>query len=131
MAVMAAGIGALALGGPHIQRVVSAAPLPSRVHILLNHPAGPFTSMFWAPTWKWMLSVSNLLDYDRPVDKVSTVQQTALCATGFIWSRYSMVINPVNYNLFIVNVCLAMTGSYHLIRKIRHDMASKSSSLQA
>jgi hypothetical protein len=68
-----------------------------------------------------MLSVSNLMDYNRPVDKVSTIQQTALCATGFIWSRYSFVINPVNYNLFAVNIALAITGSYHLIRKLMHS----------
>ena len=66
-----------------------------------------------------MLSVSNIMDLDRPVEKVSTMQQTALCATGFIWSRYSMVINPVNYNLFFVNVTLAVTGTYHLGRKIK------------
>jgi hypothetical protein len=29
-----------------------------------------------------------------------------------------MVIQPKNWNLFVVNICLAMTGSYHLIRKL-------------
>ena len=50
------------------------------------------------------------------------MQQIALCATGFIWSRYSMVITPVNYNLFLVNISLAVTGTYHLARKIKHEL---------
>ena len=66
-----------------------------------------------------MLSFSNILDLDRPVEMVSTMQQVALCATGFIWCRYSMVISPVNYNLFFVNITLAVTGTYHLGRKIK------------
>ena len=41
---------------------------------------------------------------------MSAMQQTALCATGFIWSRYSMVITPKNYNLLWVNLTLAATG---------------------
>lgn len=85
-------------------------------------PVGPFSVHFWAPTWKWMLSFTNIIDYDRPVEHMSTLQQTALCATGFIWSRYALVINPKNWNLFAVNVTLAVTGTYHLGRKIKHLM---------
>ena len=97
----------------------SVAPIVQRV---ANSPVGPFTVHFWAPTWKWMLSVSNILDYDRPVEKMSTLQQTALCATGFIWSRYAMVITPKNWNLFTVNVTLAVTGTYHLVRKAKYEL---------
>ena len=56
---------------------------------------------------------------------MSTMQQTALCATGFIWSRYATVINPVNYNLMAVNVTLAATGTYQLYRKISYEMAGR------
>lgn len=42
---------------------------------------------------------------------------TAVTATGIIWSRYSFVITPVNYNLFSVNAFMAVTGSYQLWRK--------------
>eukprot|EP00472_Partenskyella_glossopodia_P006080 CAMPEP_0197517682 /NCGR_PEP_ID=MMETSP1318-20131121/2745_1 /TAXON_ID=552666 /ORGANISM="Partenskyella glossopodia, Strain RCC365" /LENGTH=249 /DNA_ID=CAMNT_0043067455 /DNA_START=90 /DNA_END=839 /DNA_ORIENTATION=+ len=108
----------LSAAGQSLQASALKLPLPEAARAFIAHPAGPFTIHFWAPTWKWMLSISNLLDYDRPVEKVSTMQQTALCATGFIWSRYSMVIIPVNYNLFAVNVSLAVTGSYHLGRKL-------------
>ncbi len=41
----------------------------------------------------------------------------AVTATGIIWSRYSFVITPVNYNLFSVNAFMAVTGSYQLWRK--------------
>jgi len=72
-----------------------------------------------------MLSITNILDFERPVDQVSLIQQTALCATGFIWSRYSMVITPKNYNLFAVNVTLAATGTYQLMRKVKHEWAKQ------
>ena len=42
-----------------------------------------------------------------------------------IWSRYSMVIRPKNWNLFAVNVFMAITGSYQLSRKIRADYVEK------
>ena len=31
-----------------------------------NHPAGPKTVFFWAPTFKWSLGLANLADYNRP-----------------------------------------------------------------
>lgn len=60
---------------------------------------------------------SNVSDFQRPVEQISYPQQLAVTATGLIWSRYSMVINPVNYNLFAVNVFMAITGIYQLYRK--------------
>ena len=49
----------------------------------------------------------------------------AVTATGFIWSRYSFVITPVNYNLFSVNAFMAVTGSYQLWRKYSSESAKK------
>ena len=43
----------------------------------------------------------------------------AITATGVIWSRYSTQISPVNYNLLAVNMFMAVTGSYQLIRRIQ------------
>ena len=115
--------GALALVGPRIQQaIVGSTVVPKVVRDIAAHPAGPFTSQGLAPTAKWLLSISNIMDINRPVDKVSTAQQSALCATGFIWTRYAMVITPVNYNLAAVNATLAVTGSYHLIRKFRAQL---------
>ncbi len=91
------------------------------VKTLLEHPAGPFTIFFWAPTMKWGLSVANIIDYKRPVDNLSIPQQTALCLTGAIWTRYSFVINPINYNLALVNFALMLTGMYQLTRRLIYD----------
>ncbi|KAG2484441.1 hypothetical protein HYH03_016751 [Edaphochlamys debaryana] len=90
-----------------------------------NHPAGPKTIHFWAPTFKWGISLANIADIHRPADKISTPQQVAITATGVIWSRYSTQITPVNYNLLAVNAFMAVTGSYQLYRKFSHEMAQK------
>ena len=63
-----------------------------------------------------MISLSNIADLSRPVENVSLPQQVAVTATGVIWSRYSMVITPVNWNLFSVNVFMAGTGIAQLYR---------------
>ena len=50
---------------------------------------------------KWALVIAGLGDLQRPAEKLSLTQTGALAATGVIWSRYSMVINPVNwYSLY-------------------------------
>ena len=81
-----------------------------------EHPAGPFTIHFWAPSFKWAITIANLADINRPTNLLSTPQQTAVAATGIIWSRYSTVITPVNWNLFSVNILMAATGCYQLFR---------------
>jgi hypothetical protein len=119
----ALGGGAVAMViGPSLQRFLLAST-SGPIQKIAAHPAGPFSSMFWAPTAKWSLSVSNIMDYDRPVEKVSLAQQSALTATGFVWTRWALVITPVNYNLCVVNGVLALTGSYHLIRKLRSELS--------
>lgn len=55
-------------------------------------------------------------DLNRPADKLSVSQSGALAATGLIWSRYSLVIIPKNWNLFSVNVFVAATSIYQLAR---------------
>eukprot|EP00195_Chlamydomonas_chlamydogama_P013810 CAMPEP_0202898718 /NCGR_PEP_ID=MMETSP1392-20130828/7164_1 /ASSEMBLY_ACC=CAM_ASM_000868 /TAXON_ID=225041 /ORGANISM="Chlamydomonas chlamydogama, Strain SAG 11-48b" /LENGTH=185 /DNA_ID=CAMNT_0049584721 /DNA_START=107 /DNA_END=665 /DNA_ORIENTATION=+ len=77
-----------------------------------NHPAGPKTIHFWAPTFKWGISLANIADMQRPPEKISLPQQCAITATGIIWSRYSTQITPVNYNLLAVNAFMAVTGMY-------------------
>eukprot|EP01064_Diplonema_japonicum_P009895 TRINITY_DN1730_c1_g1_i1.p1 TRINITY_DN1730_c1_g1~~TRINITY_DN1730_c1_g1_i1.p1 ORF type:complete len:249 (+),score=70.50 TRINITY_DN1730_c1_g1_i1:379-1125(+) len=121
MAMAAVGCAGAAVGmkvAPTLQNKIAASSLPASVTSFLNHPAGPFTIFFWAPTTKWLLSASNIADIDRPVDKISTSQQLALASTGLIWSRYSLVITPVNYNLLVVNFVLACTSLFHLSRKL-------------
>lgn len=88
-----------------------------KVQELLNHPAGPFTIHFWAPTMKWGITFANIADLKRRPDLISTPQQIAVAGTGLIWSRYSMVITPKNWNLFSVNIFMAATGLIQLYRK--------------
>nr|CDS29849.1 brain protein 44 [Hymenolepis microstoma] len=89
---------------------------PTFLQPFWNHPAGPKTIFFWAPTFKWGLVIAGIADLTRPVEKVSVSQSTALAATGLIWSRYSLVIKPKNWNLFSVNIFVAATGIYQLCR---------------
>eukprot|EP00250_Pteridium_aquilinum_P035322 c9137_g1_i1 orf=240-572(+) len=96
----------------------------SRLMALWNHPAGPKTIHFWAPTFKWGISIANVADFAKPPEKISYPQQIAVTATGLIWSRYSTVIRPKNWNLFSVNVAMAVTGIYQLSRKVMSDYAS-------
>lgn len=102
------------------------ATIGQKLTAFLNHPAGPKTIHFWAPTFKWGITFANIADLQRPPDKISVPQQCAITATGVIWSRYSTQITPVNYNLLTVNVFMAITGSYQLYRKYKHDQEQKS-----
>lgn len=99
--------------------------LGQKLRQLYNHPAGPKTIHFWAPTFKWGISFANIADMQRPAELISYPQQCAITATGLIWSRFSTQIKPINYNLLAVNAFMAVTGIYQLQRKIRHDMEHK------
>mmetsp|Transcript_119480 Transcript_119480/g.363520 ORF Transcript_119480/g.363520 Transcript_119480/m.363520 type:complete len:239 (-) Transcript_119480:99-815(-) len=99
--------------------------VPGMVSKLAAHPAGPFYIHFWAPNFKWMLSVNNLLDYNRPVENISVSMMSALTATGLIFMRWSFVITPVNYSLFAVNLALSASSGYHLGRKVKADYIDK------
>ena len=92
----------------------------------MAHPAGPFTSkctiidravFFWAPTFKWMITLSNISDMKRPAQLVSANQQCALAATGLVWVKYSFNVVPVNYNLAIVNFFMSFSALAQLFRK--------------
>ncbi|EQC35463.1 hypothetical protein SDRG_07171 [Saprolegnia diclina VS20] len=88
-----------------------------KVVSFLEHPAGPFTIHFWAPAFKWCISLANVADMKKNPDLLSTPQQVAVTLTGVIWSRYSLVITPKNWNLFSVNLFMAGTGLTQLYRK--------------
>merc|ERR1719388_329162 len=94
---------------------------PSFVSNLAAHPAGPFYIHFWAPNFKWALSINNLMDIDRPTDKISLSMTSALTLTGALFMRWSFVITPVNYSLFFVNAALFSSSGFHLSRKLNAD----------
>ncbi|KAF0694062.1 Aste57867_15032 [Aphanomyces stellatus] len=105
---------------PRLKQVVLAQDFVANnaaVKGFLDHPAGPFTIHFWAPAFKWCISIANVADMKKNPDMLSTNQQCAVALTGLIWSRYSLVITPKNWNLFSVNVFMAGTGLTQLYRK--------------
>lgn len=116
---------ALVLRKPMQSGFTTASFMPKMVSNLATHPAGPFYIHFWAPNFKWMLSVNNLLDYNRPTDKISLSMTSALTLTGAIFMRWSFVITPVNYSLFFVNFVLSTSSGYHMCRKIKADYVDK------
>ncbi|XP_020087165.1 mitochondrial pyruvate carrier 4-like [Ananas comosus] len=93
----------------------------SKLQALWNHPAGPKTIHFWAPTFKWGISIANIADFSKPPEKISYPQQIVVTISGLIWSRYGLVITPKNWNLSSVNFAMAGTGICQLTRKIRQD----------
>jgi|TARA_B100001540_G_scaffold37804_1_gene33530 hypothetical protein len=90
-----------------------------------NHPAGPKTIFFWAPTMKWGITAANVKDFSRPPELLSVPQQSAVTITGLIWCKYALDITPVNYNLMAVNMVMAATGSYQLYRRFAWESAQK------
>lgn len=127
-AAKAAGIGAglaatIASSGKII-KYLTKPTMPSILQKVGGSPVGPLTVFFWAPASKWLLSANNLVDLKKPTDKMSMSNQLALTITGVIWTRYSFVITPINYNLAAVNAVLGVSSGYHLMRKVKADHMS-------
>ncbi|SCU99409.1 LAFA_0G23882g1_1 [Lachancea sp. 'fantastica'] len=97
----------------------------------LNSETGPKTVHFWAPTLKWALVFAGISDIQRPVDKLSGIQNLSLLATGVIWTRWSFVIKPKNMLLASVNFFLAGTAGYQLSRIWNYRMQQGDSTMQA
>jgi len=87
----------------------------------LSSAGGPFTIHPWPPVTKLMISGASMLELDRPTDKISLSQYAALTLTGAIFSRYGLVVSPINYPLTSVNVLLFFSSFWHLGRKIKAD----------
>eukprot|EP00441_Pelagodinium_beii_P023612 CAMPEP_0197662994 /NCGR_PEP_ID=MMETSP1338-20131121/55699_1 /TAXON_ID=43686 ORGANISM="Pelagodinium beii, Strain RCC1491" /NCGR_SAMPLE_ID=MMETSP1338 /ASSEMBLY_ACC=CAM_ASM_000754 /LENGTH=231 /DNA_ID=CAMNT_0043241141 /DNA_START=31 /DNA_END=726 /DNA_ORIENTATION=+ len=123
-----AAMGAAGVGAGIMAAVAASTPLQNSlkggsgfVARMANHPAGPFYIHFWAPNFKWALSINNLMDFDRPVEKISLSMTSALTLTGLIFMRWSFVITPVNYSLFFVNCALSSSSGYLLARKVKAE----------
>jgi len=108
------------LAGPHVRQMLTKANL-GVVSTVAAADAGPFTVHFWAPMSKWLISGASFMDLHRPTDKISLPQYTALTLTGFFFSRYSLLVTPINYTLCSVNVALFGSSAWHLGRKIKAD----------
>jgi len=119
-AATAAGAGAFVVLGPTLQSMLTGANL-GIISTIAGADAGPFTVHFWAPMSKWLISGASFMDLNRPTDKISIAQYTALTLTGFFFSRYSLLVTPINYTLCSVNVALFGSSAWHLGRKINAD----------
>jgi hypothetical protein len=115
-AVTAAAVAA----GPKMRSVLSNANL-GIVSTVSAAPAGPFTVHFWAPMSKWCISGASFLDLYRPTDQISLPQYSALTATGLFFSRYALLVTPINYALCSVNIALFASSAWHLGRKVKAD----------
>jgi len=115
------GLFASVAASGYMARTLSQSTMPSFVQKVASSPVGPFTVFFWAPTSKWALSANNLIDLKKDTNKMSLANQVALTITGFIWTRYSVVIIPINYNLAAVNFVMGVSSGYQLQRKVRND----------
>ncbi|XP_065584615.1 mitochondrial pyruvate carrier 2-like [Artemia franciscana] len=99
--------------------------VPQKLMPLWKHPAGPQTVFFWCPLFKWGLVIAGLSDFSRPAEKISISQAGALMCTGFVWSRYSLVIIPKNWSLFAVNFFVGLTGLYQVSRAAKYQYIEK------
>jgi mitochondrial pyruvate carrier 2 len=108
------------LVGPTVRSMLSKASL-GPISTIAGADAGPFTVHFWAPMSKWMISGASFFDLHRPTEKISLSQYSALTLTGFFFSRYALLVKPVNYMLCSVNIALFSSSAWHLGRKINAD----------
>ena len=97
-ATVAGGL-ACVVAGPMVQSALVNANL-GPISSVAAAEAGPFTVHFWAPMSKWMISGASFLELDRPTEKISLAQYSALTATGFFFSRYALLVTPINYTLW-------------------------------
>ncbi|KAG3273101.1 MPC2, partial [Ictidomys tridecemlineatus] len=104
--------------------------LLEKLRPLYNHPAGPRTVFFWAPIMKWWLVCAGLADTARPAEKLSTAQSAVLMATGFVWSRFSLVIIPKYCSLFTINFFMGAAGASQLFRIWRYNQELKAKAIK-
>jgi len=119
-AVGGAVVAATIVSGPTLRTALVNANL-GPISTFSGAAAGPFTAHFWAPMSKWLISGASFMDLDRPTDKISLAQYTALTATGAIFSRYALTVTPINYMLCSVNIALFASSGWHLGRKVKAD----------
>ena len=117
---VAVGGAACVVGGPTVQGAVVAANIGGLSAVAASK-AGPFTVHFWAPMSKWLISGASFLDLNRPTDKISLAQYSALTFTGFFFTRYALLVSPINYVLCSVNIALFLSSGWQLGRKIKAD----------
>ncbi|XP_046971906.1 mitochondrial pyruvate carrier 2-like isoform X2 [Vanessa cardui] len=100
--------------------------VPTKLRPLWEHEAGPKTIFFWAPAFKWALVMASIDEFRRPLEKVSPTQSATLAATGLIWTRYCLVIRPINYSLSLCNFALGLANGVQVFRAYNFQRSIKS-----
>lgn len=125
---------------------------PSWFKRMWDSPIGLKTVHFWAPVMKvrlsplalpftksrktkkkkltrvsvqWALVLAGVSDFARPAEKLSLTQNGALTATGFIWTRWCLIIKPKNYLLAAVNFFLGLVGVVQVSRIMMYNASQK------
>ena len=103
----------------HVRNFLFKFPLTEGMKRFVDHPAGPLTIFFWCPLAKWLITFANLKDMKRPAQNISMNQQAVIALTGATWSRYCLVITPVNYSLMAVNMCMCFSALFQIYRRYK------------
>ena len=113
--------------GLHLQQLaVRTLPLTPWLRTWFLSPAGPFTIFFWAPSFKWGITIANIGDMRVPAENLSTPQQFVIMISGLIWCKYAFQIYPFSWNFLCVQAFMSLTGMYQLARKAKVYYAAKS-----
>lgn len=78
---------------------------------------------------QWGLVLAGAADFARPADQLSISQNTALMATGLIWTRWCFVIKPRNLFLASVNFLLFCVGATQTTRVLMYQQSLKGDSM--
>lgn len=102
----------------------------------MTHPSIPFllpsvvcarahTHYYYYNKQQWALVLAGVSDFARPAEKLSLTQNGALTATGFIWTRWCLIIKPKNYLLAAVNFFLGIVGVVQVSRILMWQSSQK------
>ncbi|BAF21865.1 Os07g0553700 [Oryza sativa Japonica Group] len=75
----------------------------SKLQAFWNHPAGPKTIHFWAPTFKWGISIANVADFAKPPEMISYPQQVGRFSCQLILFLTS-VYHQFMYNVVVLTL---------------------------
>ncbi|KAI9744523.1 MAG: hypothetical protein M1818_002052 [Claussenomyces sp. TS43310] len=76
----------------------------------------------------WALVIAGIADFNRPAEKLSLTQNIALTATGAIWTRWCLIIQPRNVLLAAVNFFLGCVGVVQVSRILAWQYSDKGES---
>ncbi|CRG94902.1 mitochondrial pyruvate carrier protein 2, putative [Plasmodium gallinaceum] len=101
---------------PKIKNRIECYNINHNIKNALVSDTGLLSIHFWAPTFKWSISLANLAEINRDANILSLPQQFAIFFTGLLFSRFAYVVKPRNYNLLTINLFMSLTALYQITR---------------